>query len=72
PPLSLAHDIELNMGKTRVGILKPVGKLEKKIKIYTRSNIFSDTYNVNITTYVYDEEGVIAERIDSKGSIPCE
>ncbi|MEM3019758.1 MAG: hypothetical protein QW194_00330 [Candidatus Micrarchaeaceae archaeon] len=71
PPLSLAHDIELNMGKTRVGILKPLGKLEKKIKIYTRPNNFPDTYTVNITTYVYDEEGVIAERIESKASIPC-
>ncbi|MEM0201839.1 MAG: hypothetical protein QXR73_01530 [Candidatus Micrarchaeaceae archaeon] len=72
PPLSLAHDIELNMGKMRVGILKPKGKLEKKIRIYTRPNNFPDTYNVNITTYVYDEEGVIAERVESKGTIPCE
>lgn len=72
PPLSLAHDIELNMGKTRIGILKPKGQLEKKIKVYTKPNNFPDTYSVNVTTYVYDEEGVIAERVESKGSVPCE
>lgn len=72
PPLSLAHDIELNMGHARIGILKPKGALEKKIKIYTRPNNFPDTYTVNVTTYIYDEEGVIAERVESKGIVPCE
>ncbi len=72
PPLSLAHDIELDMGKTRIGILKPKGKLEKRIKVYTRPNNFPDTYNVSATTFIYDDEGVIAERIESTGSVPCE
>lgn len=72
PPLSLAHDKELNIGRTRVGILKPDHKLEKQVKLYTRPNNFPDNYPVSITTYLYDEEGVIAERIEQSELIKCE
>jgi hypothetical protein len=72
PPLSLAHDKELNIGRTRVGILRPGKKLERQIKLYTRPNNFADDYPVSITTYLYDEEGVIAERIEQSELIKCE
>lgn len=72
PPLSLAHDKELNIGRTRIGILKPNGNLEKQIKLYTRPNNFPDNYNFNITTYVYDEDGAIAERWEHDQTIKCE
>lgn len=72
PPLSLAHDKELNMGHTRIGMLKPKGKLEKPIKLYTRPNNFPDDYPVSITAYLYDDEGAIAERIEQSEKIKCE
>src|SRR5271154_466709 len=64
PPLSLAHDKELNVGHARIGLLNPDGKLEKQIKLYTRPNNFPDEYPVTITTYLYGEDGAIEERIE--------
>ncbi|MDE1871632.1 MAG: hypothetical protein KGI06_05345 [Candidatus Micrarchaeota archaeon] len=71
-PLSLAHDKELSIGRTRVGILKPGSRLEKQIKLYTRPNNFPDSYPVSVTTYLYDEDGAIAERMEQNESIKCE
>lgn len=71
PPLSLAHDKELNMGRTRIGILKPNGSMEKPIKLYTRPNNYPDDYQVTITAYVYDEDGAIAERIEKPEYVKC-
>ena len=71
-PLSLAHDKELGAGRTRIGILKPSGSMEKPIKFFTNANNFPDEYNLGITAFVYDEDGAIAERVEQNGSIRCE
>ena len=70
-PLSLAHDIEMNTGKTRIGILKPMGGSSKIVKLYTRPNNYPDDYKFKITAYIYDEDGAIAERFDKNLSIEC-
>lgn len=70
-PLSLAHDRELNVGRTRVGILKPGRSMEKQIKLYTRPNNFPDDYPVGITVYLYDEDGAISERLAHETRIAC-
>ncbi|MCW6160167.1 MAG: hypothetical protein LVQ95_03720 [Candidatus Micrarchaeales archaeon] len=70
-PLSLAHDIEMNTGKTRIGILKPMGYASKIVKLYTRPNNYPDDYKFKITAYIYDEDGAIAERFDKNLSIEC-
>lgn len=72
PPLSLAHDKELNLGRTRIGILKPMNRLEKQIRLFTRPNNFPDNYPINITAYLYDEDGAISERIEHSEPIKCE
>jgi len=71
-PLSLAHDKELNAGRTMIGILKQGRKIEKQIKLYTRPNNFPDNYQINITAYLYDEDGAIAERLVKDETILCE
>jgi hypothetical protein len=71
PPLSLSHDSELTTGRTRMGILKPSSALKKPVRIYTRPNNFPDNYNVNVIAYFYDEDGAIAERMESRTSITC-
>lgn len=71
-PLSLAHDKELGMGRTRIGILKPNRSIEKQIKLYTRPNSFPDTYKLNIVAYLYDEDGAIAERVEQNENIRCD
>lgn len=70
-PLSLAHDRELDTGRTRMGIVKPEGAIEKQIKVYTRPNNFPDDYAINITAYVYDKDGAISERIELPAKIEC-
>ena len=72
PPLSLAHDKELNIGRSRVGILKPGGERDKELRLYTSPNNFPDEYGLTVTAYVYDEDGAIAERTEQAGSIKCE
>jgi hypothetical protein len=70
-PLSLAFDRELELGRTRVGILKPNKSAEKKVRIYTRPNNYPGAYSLAITAYVYDEEGVISERLERKAEVEC-
>lgn len=71
-PLSLAHDKDLSIGRTRIGILQPGNEKEKQIKLYTGSNNFPDEYALTITAYVYDGDGAIAERVEQNGSVKCE
>ena len=72
PPLSLAHDKELELGRTRIGILRPGKRIEKQVKIYSKPAVAMDNYPVNVTAYLYDEDGAIAERVESKQEIKCE
>ena len=71
PPLSLAHDSELNIGRTKMGILKPAQNLNKQVKMYTRPNNYPDDYKFSIIAYIYDGDGAIAERFEKKFSIQC-
>lgn len=71
PPLSLAHDTELNTGRTKVGILKPNGTINKKIRIFTRPGNFPDEYPLSITAYIYDEDGAISERLEKMETVLC-
>jgi hypothetical protein len=71
-PLSLAHDKDLNLGRTRVGILKAKRMIEKQVKLYTKPSSYADNYPISITAYLYDEDGTIAERVVHEESIRCE
>ncbi|MDE1856787.1 MAG: hypothetical protein KGH98_01745 [Candidatus Micrarchaeota archaeon] len=71
PPLSLARDAELGLGKAKVGIVKPSGSIEKRINLYTKNNNYPDEYSLKITAFIYDEDGAIAERIEQNASIQC-
>ena len=71
-PLSLAHDKELGIGRSRIGILKPGGEREKELRLYTTPNNFPDEYTLTVTAYLYDEDGAIAERTEQAGSVKCE
>ncbi len=70
-PLSLAHDMALENGRIRIGILKPSGEASKSVKLYTLPNNFPDEYMLKLTVYVYDEDGAIYKRIDSTKPISC-
>ena len=65
-PLSLSHDTFLEKGRNRVGILGPGKKaIIKQVKLFSSPSMSSNDYLVTITTYLYDEEGTIAERHDT-------
>ncbi|MGC8495695.1 MAG: hypothetical protein ACP5RM_00265 [Candidatus Micrarchaeia archaeon] len=71
-PLSLAHDRELLLGKTRIGIIKPRGSISKQVKLFTQPNNYPSDYNYSIILYAYDEDGAIAERQEYKSMVKCE
>ncbi len=71
PPLSLTHDRESKPGFTRIGILRPGRHIEKKIKLFTRPNNYPGPYDMTITVYAYDDEGIIAERFEKQEVIEC-
>ena len=71
-PLSLSHDVFLEKGRTRVGIISPGRKtILKHVKLFSSPAMSSNDYLVTITTYLYDEEGTIADRRDSSEIIKC-
>ncbi len=70
-PLSLASDMPLENGRIRVGILKHGTEVSRTINLYTLPNNFPDQYPVKFTVYLYDEEGVIHERLDETRAIDC-
>ena len=71
-PLTLAHDKDLHIGRTRVGILNSERTIEKQVKLYTMPGMSVEEYMVSVTTYLYDEDGAITERYDTSGIIRCE
>lgn len=71
PPLSLARDQELGLGKAKVGIVKPSGSIEKRVNLYTNNNNYPDEYLLKITAFIYDEDGAIAQRVEQNASIMC-
>jgi len=72
-PLSLSHDAFLEKGRTRVGIIGPVKtRIVKQVKLFSSPAMSSNDYLVTITTYLYDEDGIIAERHDTSEIIKCD
>jgi hypothetical protein len=70
-PLSLSSDSQLDMGRQRMGIIGPGGTSSKRIRLYTRPNNYPDNYRFEIRAFLYDQDGAIAERVESKASIVC-
>jgi hypothetical protein len=71
-PMSLSHDAFLEKGRTRVGILGPnKGKISKQVKLFSSPSMSANDYLITVTTYLYDEEGTIAERRDTSEVIKC-
>ncbi|MEM0201805.1 MAG: hypothetical protein QXR73_01335 [Candidatus Micrarchaeaceae archaeon] len=70
-PLSLAHDMPMENGRMRIGLLKPNSTISKVVNLYTLPNNFPDSYKINFVVYLYDEDGTISDRIEKTTSIEC-
>jgi len=71
PPISLAPDRPLKLGKINVGILSNGAVKEKRFKIFSNNDIYPDTFQIKITTLMYDSDGAVAERKEVKHDIVC-
>ena len=71
PPISLAPDRSLKLGKINVGILSNGAVKEKRFKIFSNNDIYPDTFQIKITTLMYDSDGAVAERKEVKHDIVC-
>ncbi len=71
-PLSLSHDAFLEKGRTRIGILGPAKRtITRQVKLFSSPAMSSNDYLVTVTTYLYDEDGTIAERHDTSEVMKC-
>ena len=70
-PLSLAHDMPMENGRIRIGLLRPNSTVNKVVNLYTLPNNFPDSYRINFVVYLYDEDGTISDRIEEASSIEC-
>ena len=70
-PLSLAPDKNLTAGKILLGILDKDSKKGKKVKIFAANDVYPNTYKVKMTLFIYDKEGVIAERKEYSKELEC-
>ncbi|MFP3215599.1 MAG: hypothetical protein RXR32_03580 [Candidatus Micrarchaeota archaeon] len=71
PPISLAPDRSLKLGKINVGILSNGAVKEKRFKIFSNNDIYPDTFQIKITTLIYDSDGAVADRKEVKYDITC-
>jgi len=71
PPISLAPDRSLKIGKINVGILSNGVVKEKRFKIFSNNDIYPDTFQIKITTLMYDSDGAVAERKEVKHDVVC-
>ncbi|MGB9732591.1 MAG: hypothetical protein ACP5P2_00635 [Candidatus Micrarchaeia archaeon] len=71
PPLSLAPDRHLKMGKINVGILSEGLSKEKRFKVFSNNDIFPNTFTLRITALVYDGDGAVADRKEVKYELEC-
>jgi hypothetical protein len=71
PPVSLAHDKDLPIGRTRIGIVTSVHALTKQVKIYTSQDVVNGDYQITLTVYMYDEDGAISARKEINETIRC-
>ena len=71
PPISLAPDRSLKIGKINVGILSNGVVKEKRFKIFSNNDIYPDTFQIKITTLMYDSDGAVAERKEVKHDLVC-
>jgi len=71
PPISLAPDRSLKLGKINVGILSNGAAKEKRFKIFSNNDIYPDTFQIKITTLMYDSDGAVAERKEVKHDLVC-
>jgi len=71
PPISLAPDRSLKLGKINVGILSNGVVKEKRFKIFSNNDIYPDTFRIKITTLIYDSDGAVADRKEVKYDVTC-
>jgi len=71
PPISLAPDRSLKLGKINVGILSNGVVKEKRFKIFSNNDIYPDTFRIKITTLIYDSDGAVADRKEVNYDVTC-
>lgn len=64
--LSLAPHQQLQKGRMRIGIIPPGQSSTKSCKIYSNSSTFPDVHEIEIIAYIFNKNGVIEERLETK------
>ena len=70
-PLSLAPDKSLLTAKSLIGIIGAQMPKEKRVKIYSKNDVYPSTYTIKATLFIYDKDGAIAERKEYTTELEC-
>ncbi|MGC8538370.1 MAG: hypothetical protein ACP5MK_00690 [Candidatus Micrarchaeia archaeon] len=71
PPLSFAPDQQIKTAKSTVGIVWDKHSVDKRIKVFSQSNVYPNTYKMKITFFIYDKDAVISDRVEHTVEIEC-
>lgn len=70
--LSLNPTSELSKGRVRIGILEKKEFIEKSVRVFAGQYTPPQVYQVNITLYLFNKDGIIETRLEKKIEIGCE
>lgn len=70
--ISLSPTSDLRKGRVRIGILEKKEFIEKSIRVFAGSYTSPQMYQIEVTLYVFNKDGVIETRMEKKIEIRCE
>jgi len=70
--ISLSPTNDLRKGRVRIGILAKKEFIEKSVRIFANQYTAPQVYQLNLTLYAFNKDGIIDTRMEKKTEIRCE
>jgi len=70
--ISLSPTNDLRKGRVRVGIMAKKEFIEKSVRIFANQYTAPQMYQLEVTLYAFNKDGIIDTRMEKKTEIRCE
>lgn len=70
--ISLSPTNDLRKGRVRVGILTKKEFIEKSVRVFANQYTSPQMYQLDITLYAFNKDGIIDTRLEKKTEVRCE
>ena len=70
--ISLSPTSDLRKGRVRIGILTKKEFIEKSVRIFANSYTAPQMYQLEVTLYAFNKDGIIDGRLEKKTEVRCE